>query len=791
MPENSNTYLRPEARAVPYGKHHARARKALDFIIRALKEAAARAKESKHVPNADPIDPNRASRIVFISGEPGSGKSTLYLTLKAMLGNEAVKFREGYKEPSSLDDLKAIRWLDTLDLEVVGDEGENLLAAVLVRIFRKLEDSNLNSTKCENAIKSLEELATDIGIAWEGNLSARAGALDPDTFSTEVMRTQRARLRVNERLKEALDEISTNKCYGCDAETLFLLPVDDFYLKPTASLHLLRLLRMISIPRLFFLVMGDINTVEALFLEKSLADWTTVAGTKLFACRPDRLDDALSRARELRARYLRKLLPPGQRADIEAMDWHEALKFEVGSANHTLQKTLEAVTLDLPINKPESLLSFLISPDFASANNVEVDEKADQKQQHEQLDQSEQPRDVELRKHRSVYTALQILDATPREIMDLNTSLREVVRVQKELKSGQVKNIGGFDQETPVLLLSVRDTVRYVSEEQSFLNEHQQKILEAVLPTRHYSPQKEDITFEIDNLCLRPAARKWNKKEKNSVHLWFRKHRSWDLGANDQHNDDCRNGDTDSEKNEVSTNGQNPFAKLPPRPAAWFILMHDLAWKWNPESLSVNLIEKLCKDLNRWAISVERVKERPNNDRCWPFPELRQDTTTAPSQYFAGWAVYQDKSTYRHLPVPEFQTFREIDQFLYVWSRGLSRAGKSQVDSVISLWALASWTILAGLFEKFAIKGDDWFDDFSGIKKTYSVVSMREIRNTYRKLCNQFRTRFNQKQKEEHQQSSDEPLSDFEYPEDLESRIEDWVRVGSEENQIRGDKTPQ
>lgn len=181
---NSNNYLRPEARAVPYWKHHVRAQKALDFIIRALTEAADKAKESKK--EVHDVDPNRASRIVFISGEPGSGKSTLYLTLKAMLGPESKKFRDG-SEPD-LRELENIRWLDTLDLEVVGDEGENLLAAVLVRIFRKLEESNSNSKKCEEAIKKLEELATDIGIAWDGNLMARAGALDPDTFSMEVMR---------------------------------------------------------------------------------------------------------------------------------------------------------------------------------------------------------------------------------------------------------------------------------------------------------------------------------------------------------------------------------------------------------------------------------------------------------------------------------------------------------------------------------------------------------------------------------------------------------------------------
>jgi hypothetical protein len=127
------------------------------------------------------------------------------------------------------------------------------------------------------------------------------------------MRTQRARLGVNERLKKALDKLAKHNCYDCNSRTLFVLPVDDFYLKPSASLQLLRLLRMISIPRLFFLVMGDVKTIEALFTEKSLADWTAVAGTRTFPARSARLNEALARARELQARYLRKLLPPGRR----------------------------------------------------------------------------------------------------------------------------------------------------------------------------------------------------------------------------------------------------------------------------------------------------------------------------------------------------------------------------------------------------------------------------------------------------------------------------------------------
>lgn len=722
--------LRPEASPIPYWKHHKRAKEALNFIIRVLNGAAGSVSGSKHVAGDPSIDTNRASRIVFISGEPGSGKSTLYLTLRAMLRSK--EYSEGYDD-EVLDALRKVRWLDALDLEVAGEEGENLLAAVLVRLFRELEKSEsgpISSSKCQEAIKELEDLATDIGIAWEGNLRARAGALDPDTFSAEVIRTQGARLRINKRLEEALDKLAENECYGCDKNTLFVLPVDDFYLKPTASLQLLRLLRMISIPRLFFLVMGDINTVEALFIEKSLADWTEVSGTRLFAARSDRLDQALTRARELRARYLRKLLPPLQRADIEAMDWFEALDFELDHSNasaDTLETLLDQVELDTPRGKSgkitETLHTFLISPERHSPSNQKSEWRAEKlkrenraqgkaKENEEKEDKAERTR----KKIQSAYTALQIMDATPREIMDLGFALREVIRRRKEEKAKKEKeykkeDLGDEDyDQIPQLLLVVRNIVNLVREEQSFLNETEQNVLEGILPTRHYSP--EDIIFNMDRLCLKPTERNWKerkssvwKERKSSVRLWFRDHRSWDLSVNRKFISDSNDTETRPDEDECLKANKDPYAKLPPRQAAWYVLLHDLAWKWNRDCVTGNLVERLRKELektiweqtvapqvnleqsfqgvakevmNKFLTLFERFVDQSNEtDKAEQGGEIKAELEEEkqrpdPQNDFRGWAVYSpDGKIYKHFPLPEFETIRDLDRFLFVWSRGL------------------------------------------------------------------------------------------------------------------------
>jgi hypothetical protein len=767
---DTNTALRPEAGPVPYWMHHKRAKEALNFIIRILNGAAASVQNSKGAEGDPGVDRNRASRIVFISGEPGSGKSTLYLTLRAMLRVEA-RYKEGYKSDSEghrpdLAKLEKVQWLDALDLEVAGEEGENLLAAVLVRLFRKLEESSpIHSSGCEEAIKELEDLATDIGIAWEGNLRARAGELDPDTFSTEVIRTQGARLRINKRLEEALDKLAKNKCHGCDDNTLFVLPVDDFYLKPTASLQLLRLLRMISIPRLFFLVMGDIKTVEALFIEKSLADWTEVAGTRLFAWQSNRLDEALTRARELRARYLRKLLPPLQRADIEAMDWFEALDFETRhtdnrsdkdtyhvNPNDTLEKLLDDVRLDPPHGKsgatPESLRTFLISPSLSKTDSSEWNNEKQMRQKRAKgkagEDEKEEKEERKLKKIRSAYTALQIMDATPREIMDLAFALRDVRRkiaVEKAREEEEFKKEDRGDEDIerdPQLLLGVRNIVNLVKEEQSFLDEKAQLVLEGILPTREYSP--EDINFNMSRLLLKPTERKWKRKpaeedEKIRVLLWFRDHRSWDLGVNRKFIIDSNNKEVDLEADEsLEQLDKDPYSKLPPRQAAWYVLLQDLAWKWNPDCVTGNLVETLCKKLEKFVwlhhpSETQPIQNHSNQTSTTEQEEEMRKTNLIteeeqklnPEDDFMGWAVYSsDQGGYKHFPMPKFEIFRDLDRFLFIWSRGLDwfkKQEKADVNKLSSIWALAGWTVLTDTYEHetykhFAKQGDEWFKAF-------------------------------------------------------------------------------
>lgn len=85
------------------------------------------------------------------------------------------------------------------------------------------------------------------------------------------------------------------------------------------------------------------------------------------------------------------------------------------------------------------------------------------------------------RKAREAYTALPILDATSREIMDLWFAFYEL--------NNQGESEEPSDEDAPPLLSCVLDFVKLVIEEQDFLNEEQQGLISGVLPTRHYTEQ--------------------------------------------------------------------------------------------------------------------------------------------------------------------------------------------------------------------------------------------------------------------------------------------------------------
>ncbi len=73
--------------------------------------------------------------------------------------------------------------------------------------------------------------------------------------------------------------------------------------------------------------------------------------------------------------------------------------------------------------------------------------------------------------------------------------------------------------------------------------------------------------------------------------------------------------------------------------------------------------------------------------------------------------------------MPDFEIFRDLDRFLFIWSSGLKWLKKPEehnVSKVASIWALAGWTVLTDTYENFADEDDKWFEDFARTQGTFA-----------------------------------------------------------------------
>lgn len=306
-----------------------------------------------------PHETMRRTRTAFVTGGRGAGKTTVLTSLiRDSLGSPRDNAFEG-KDIGDPDAngcqslVNAMRghvvWLETLDMEPL-PQNANLMASILAR----LEDATKRhgtvagsveprgllepSSEYHTALLELQRLQTDVALAWDGNLEQRQGQIDPDAFAVEMMRTERARLSINTKFTETLRGLAKHVFRNGDLQDpLFILPVDDFDLNPPNCLDLLRVLRLISVPRLFTIVLGDLEVASTVLTLKLSNDIGTIANPSLSE-RMLGVDSSTvgALAGDVAANALRKLLPPGQRLELSPMALDEALNFRpLGTGDET------------------------------------------------------------------------------------------------------------------------------------------------------------------------------------------------------------------------------------------------------------------------------------------------------------------------------------------------------------------------------------------------------------------------------------------------------------------------
>ena len=174
------------------------------------------------------------------------------------------------------------------------------------RSHRRLTEQGVDF---RNAVQSLRTFQTDVAIAWDLQLREYSDKSDLDTYAVDVMRLERARMSLNLRLSDVLNGLSA-QLQGPSSvhDPVFVLGVDDFDLNPARCVDLMRLLRTISIPRLFIVVLGDVSIARSLFNFKVASELADVL--QPYSVNLERGNDIDAIAGGVSSNAIRKLIHP-------------------------------------------------------------------------------------------------------------------------------------------------------------------------------------------------------------------------------------------------------------------------------------------------------------------------------------------------------------------------------------------------------------------------------------------------------------------------------------------------
>lgn len=383
-------FSRPEAQAFDYKRLTDSQKAAVRRILKILKEA--QAELNNHKNEKDPIDDfpelisvpeKNSSRVLLLSGGRGSGKTSVLYSLLKFLHNRDEKCDERENSEASSDNdekskeldkdereflkkchevNKRFIWLQPLEMETL-PQSTNLLAAILNRIdeavcrFRgphpKTHQSppayspyQLNHDE-HDVMLAFSELQKDVALAWDGNIEKRAANVDPDLYAVEVLRAEQKRLKLNNRIKECLDNLHKLFIKPCTrgSEHLFVLPIDDFDLNPHRCLELIQLIRILNVPRLFTFILGDIWLIRNFMNFKYFQSIETSGANQGSILSNIRYDEC-ELAHNLSGGANRKLFVPANIISLKRMESDEVYEFRpTANAKNKLEDYLAVIEL--------------------------------------------------------------------------------------------------------------------------------------------------------------------------------------------------------------------------------------------------------------------------------------------------------------------------------------------------------------------------------------------------------------------------------------------------------------
>ena len=295
------------------------------------------------------MDSHRSNNVVMLSGKRGTGKTSLFLSIRNVLNparsrtdREKFGLVESIKFPlkSHLNEMsQRLVWLETLDLEPLPHRS-SLFAAIIARIEDAVREEHgawpnfdtwaagERQTGVEKAIQEFDRLANDVSFGWDdGVTGTNHSFVEPEIYARDARRAERSRLSLRARLDHVLNLFAVHVQWKNNVTNpLFILPIDDFDLNPKKCLELLRLLRGIGNSRLFPLILGDVDVARLVLDLKMQGELEGVLnGGKLTK---EQSHELQREAKGLSTEAIRKLLPPHQRLYLKTLSLKEALDFQ-------------------------------------------------------------------------------------------------------------------------------------------------------------------------------------------------------------------------------------------------------------------------------------------------------------------------------------------------------------------------------------------------------------------------------------------------------------------------------
>ncbi len=346
--------LRTEARPFDWERLTAHQVDAVKNVAAFLTEDLAEADRAAD-DGASLLDLRRKSRLAFIDGDRGTGKTSVLLTIQRILELDRLPRLENDRYPDQIlnlhDNKSRFKCLETLDMEPLA-KSANLLAAVFAQVINVFEyTARRDAGRLSSPLDDLDEherladelrrLSQSAVLAWDATNPRRALHVDPTVFASEVLTSETAGIELNRKFTEVLDKLAKSLSTKGKKNPIFILPVDDFDLSPTRCLELLRIVRMVSTPRLFFVIAGNTRIAERILRFECEGELAGLAGA--FASGPE-VEHIRGTAVEIAANNIRKLLPPQQRLRLAVLtaDQALALKLQDGSS---IENELEQVEI--------------------------------------------------------------------------------------------------------------------------------------------------------------------------------------------------------------------------------------------------------------------------------------------------------------------------------------------------------------------------------------------------------------------------------------------------------------